>query len=60
MRGVQTGPGAMTLHLIFLAASSVATPLVKVMMAPCNQSKVFIIWTLNLPCTSLDCQTSEH
>lgn len=35
-RGVQTGPGAMTLHLIFFCASSVAMPFVRVVIAPCR------------------------
>ncbi len=43
-RGVQTGPGAITLHLIFFGASSVAMPLVIVVIAPYIRSA-----QLNLP-----------
>ena len=46
MRGVQTGPGAMELTRIFLAASSAEAPLVKVMMAPCHMQpvEVLLLW----------------
>lgn len=39
-RGVQTGPGAITLHLIFLGASSVAIPFVIVVIAPYSKSTI--------------------
>ena len=37
MRGVQTGPGAITLTRIFFSASSAERPFVKVTMAPCTK-----------------------
>ena len=51
-RGVQTGPGAMTLHLIFLAASSVAIPFVIVVMAPCR-TRCTVNDCGKLPCFSI-------
>ena len=56
----------MTLHLMFLAASSVAIPLVIVVMAPCSEQGVevehekLLGFCSNRVTESLKCKTQHH